>query len=103
MPPAPAGLGASPRHANLTPPGEAEPEEAYEQKLERVLRVTHRRLVRPSRWFIFSVLLNAVLFLLVAAPVTRNALRQAPPAPPASSVDSPPQAADSPVSPAASR
>ena len=76
MPPAAAGLGASPPHAQPPPIRGAEPEELYEQKLERVLRFKHRRLVRLSRWFIFSVLVNAVLFLMVIAPVIRSAFRR---------------------------
>ena len=101
MPSAAVGLDAAPMPR---PTGETEPEEPYEQKLERVLRFKHRRLVRLSRWFIFSVLVNAVLFLLLIIPVIRSAFRQAPPVPPASSLDSPaPHVADSPASPAATR
>jgi hypothetical protein len=101
MAPAAAGVGAN---SPLRPPtGEVEPEEPYEQKLERVLRFNHRRLVQLSRWFIFSVLVNAVLFLLVITPVIRSAFRPAPPAPPASALDSPaPHVTGSP-SPAATR
>jgi hypothetical protein len=76
LPPAEAGLGASPPPAPPPPTPEAEPEEPYEQQLERVLRFKHRRLVRLSRWFIFSVLVNAVLFLMVIAPVIRSVFRR---------------------------
>jgi hypothetical protein len=105
MPPAAAGRDTSPWHVPMSrPTGEAELEESYEQKLERLVRFEHRRLVRLSRWFIFSVLVSAVLFLLLVTPVIRSAFRQAPPSPPASPLASPaPHVADSPASPAATR
>jgi hypothetical protein len=93
-----------PRAPSAWPTPEVEPEESYERKLERVARLKHRRLVRLSRWFIFSVLMNGVLFLLLITPMLRNGFRPPPPVPPASSVELPaPRVADSPASPAATR
>src|SRR2546428_5100902 len=43
-------------------------EEAYEHRLERLLRFKHRRWVRLRRWLILSALMNAILVLLLLLP-----------------------------------
>ena len=53
-------------------------EEAYEHRLERLLRFKHRRWVRLRRWLILSALMNAILVLLLLLPAVMKLLRQAP-------------------------
>ncbi len=53
-------------------------EEAYEHRLERLLRFKHRRWVRLRRWLILSALMNAILVLLLLLPAAMALLRQAP-------------------------
>ena len=86
------------------PTEHAESEGAYKHQLERLLRFQHRRIVRSSRWFIFSVLVNAILFLMLVTPVIRSVVRPARSIAPSSSIDAPAsRVADSPSSPAATR
>jgi hypothetical protein len=79
-------------------------EEAYEQTLERLLRLKHRRSVRLKRWLILSALMNAIVVLLLL-PAATALLRQARAVAPATtnlSAD-PPSPAGRPLSPSRPR
>jgi len=83
MPPAraPEDLGAPSERFRV--------EQAYEHRLEGLLRFNHRRTVRLKRWLMLSVLLNAIFALFLLAPPAKALLQKTRPAAPASSIRSP--------------
>jgi len=64
-------------------------EQAYEHRLERLLRFKHRRTVRLKRWLMLSALLNAIFALFLLAPPAKALLQKTRPAAPVSSIRSP--------------
>ena len=61
-------------------------EEAYEHRLERLLRFKHRRMVRVKRWLVLSAVVNVIFGLCLLAPTVKALLQKTRPAAPASSI-----------------
>lgn len=61
-------------------------EEAFEHRLDRLLRFKHRRTVYLKRWLVFSAVVNAIFGLCLLAPTAKALFQKTRPAAPASSV-----------------